>query len=79
MTKINLELYDWENIGEMVRKLRKERGMLQKQLAAKCFTTSVTISRLENPKDKGSRISYPVLERIMVELGATMKIAILKE
>ncbi|MEI8330039.1 MAG: helix-turn-helix transcriptional regulator, partial [Chlamydiia bacterium] len=35
-------------IGVMLQELRKEQGMTQEQLAAKCGTTKTYISRIEN-------------------------------
>ena len=49
-------------IGVMLQELRKEQGMTQEQLAAKCGTTKTYISRIEND---ASDIRLTTLMRIV--------------
>lgn len=49
-------------IGVMLQGLRKEQGMTQEQLAAKCGTTKTYISRIEND---ASDIRLTTLMRIV--------------
>jgi HTH-type transcriptional regulator / antitoxin HipB len=48
----------------MIQELRKENGMTQEQLAAKCGTTKTYISRIEN---NASDIRLSTLMRIVRE------------
>ena len=49
-------------LGVMLQELRKEQGMTQEQLAAKCGTTKTYISRIEND---ASDIRLTTLMRIV--------------
>ena len=61
-------------IGIMLQELRKEQGMTQEQLAAKCGTTKNYISRIEN---NASDIRLSTLMRIIREgLGAQLKLSV---
>ena len=51
-------------LGAMLQELRKEHGMTQEQLAAKCGTTKTYISRIEND---ASDIRPSTLMRIIRE------------
>jgi len=51
-------------LGVMLQELRKEHGMTQEQLAAKCGTTKTYISRIEN---NASDIRLSTLMRIIRE------------
>jgi DNA-binding XRE family transcriptional regulator len=61
-------------IGVMMHELRKEMGMTQEQLAAKCGTTKNYISRIEN---NASDIRLSTLMRIFREgFGRQLKLSI---
>jgi len=61
-------------IGIMLQELRKEQGMTQEQLAAKCGTTKNYISRIEN---NASDIRLSTLMRIIREgLGGQLKLSV---
>ena len=61
-------------IGVMMHELRKELGMTQEQLAAKCGTTKNYISRIEN---NASDIRLSTLMRIFREgFGRQLKLSI---
>lgn len=61
-------------IGVMLQELRKEQGMTQEQLAAKCGTTKNYISRIEN---NASDIRLSTLMRIIREgLGGQLKLSV---
>jgi HTH-type transcriptional regulator/antitoxin HipB len=61
-------------IGVMLQKLRKEQGMTQEQLAAKCGTTKTCISRIEND---ASDIRLSTLMRIVRQgFGKHLKMSI---
>ncbi|MBK7388882.1 MAG: helix-turn-helix transcriptional regulator [Bacteroidetes bacterium] len=51
-------------IGVLLQELRKEMGLTQEQLAAKCGTTKTYISRIEND---ASDIRLSTLMRIITE------------
>ena len=58
----------------MLQELRKEQGMTQEQLAAKCGTTKTYISRIENDR---SDIELTTLRKIIeTGLGRKMEIRI---
>ena len=56
------EGFETFRIGVMLQELRKEQGMTQGQLAAKCGTTKTYISRIEND---ASDIRLTTLMRIV--------------
>lgn len=61
-------------LGVMIQELRKENGMTQEQLAAKCGTTKTYISRIEN---NASDIRLSTLMRIVREgFGRQLKLCI---
>ena len=61
-------------IGVMLQKLRKEQGMTQEQLAAKCGTTKTYISRIEND---ASDIRLTTLMRIVRQgFGKHLKMSV---
>ena len=61
-------------IGVMLQKLRKEQGMTQEQLAAKCGTTKTYISRIEND---ASDIRLKTLMRIVRQgFGKRLKMSV---
>jgi len=61
-------------LGVMIQELRKENGLTQEQLAAKCGTTKTYISRIEN---NASDIRLSTLMRIVREgFGRHLKLSI---
>ncbi len=59
-------------LGVMLQELRKNKGLTQEQLAAKCGTTKTYISRIEN---NASDIRLSTLMRIISEgLGGHLKL-----
>lgn len=61
-------------LGVMLQELRKEKGLTQGQLAAKCGTTKTYISRIEND---ASDIRVSTLMRIIKEgLGGHLKFSV---
>ena len=61
-------------IGVMLQELRKEHGMTQEQLAAKCGTTKTYISRIEND---ASDIRLTTLMRIVRQgFGKHLKMSV---
>lgn len=44
-------------IGELIRKIRKRKGMTQVELAKRSLTTQKSISRIETGKDNASFIT----------------------
>lgn len=61
-------------IGVMLQELRKEKGMTQEQLAAKCGTTKTYISRIEND---ASDIRLSTLMRIVRQgFGKHLKMSV---
>ena len=61
-------------LGVMLQDLRKELGMTQEQLAAKCGTTKTYISRIEND---ASDIRLSTLMRIVSEgLGGHLRLSV---
>ncbi len=61
-------------IGVMLQELRKEQGMTQEQLAAKCGTTKTYISRIEND---ASDIRLTTLMRIIRQgFGKHLKMSV---
>lgn len=54
--------YEAFKLGVMLQELRKEQGLTQEQLAAKCGTTKTYISRIEN---NASDIRLSTLMRII--------------
>ncbi|MES2734357.1 MAG: helix-turn-helix transcriptional regulator [Bacteroidota bacterium] len=61
-------------LGVMLQELRKEQGLTQEQLAAKCGTTKAYISRIEN---NASDIRLSTLMRIIREgLGGHLKLSV---
>ena len=61
-------------LGAMIQELRKENGLTQDQLAAKCGTTKTYISRIEN---NASDIRLSTLMRIVSEgFGRQLKLSI---
>jgi len=61
-------------IGVMLQELRKEQGMTQEQLAAKCGTTKTYISRIEND---ASDIRLTTLMRIVRQgFGKRLKMSV---
>lgn len=61
-------------IGVMLQELRKEQGMTQEQLAAKCGTTKTYISRIEN---HASDIRLTTLMRIVRQgFGKQLKMSV---
>ncbi len=59
-------------LGVMLQELRKEKGLTQEQLAAKCGTTKTYISRIEND---ASDIRLSTLMRIIREgLGGHLRL-----
>jgi len=61
-------------IGVMLQELRKEHGMTQEQLAAKCGTTKTYISRIEND---ASYIRLTTLMRIVRQgFGKHLKMSV---
>ena len=61
-------------IGVMLQELRKEHGMTQEQLAAKCGTTKTYISRIEND---ASDIRLTTLMRIVRQgFGKRLKMSV---
>jgi len=61
-------------LGVLLQDLRKESGMTQEQLAAKCGTTKTYISRIEND---ASDIRLSTLMRIVSEgFGGYLRISV---
>ena len=61
-------------IGVMLQELRKEQGMTQEQLAAKCGTTKTYITRIEND---ASDIRLTTLMRIVRQgFGKRLKMSV---
>ena len=61
-------------IGVMLQELRKEQGLTQEQLAAKCGTTKTYISRIEND---ASDIRLTTLMRIVRQgFGKHLKMSV---
>jgi HTH-type transcriptional regulator / antitoxin HipB len=61
-------------LGVMLQELRKEQGLTQEQLAAKCGTTKTYISRIEN---NASDIRLSTLMRIVREgLGGHLRLRV---
>jgi DNA-binding XRE family transcriptional regulator len=61
-------------LGVMIQELRKENGLTQEQLAAKCGTTKTYISRIEN---NASDIRLSTLMRIVREgFGLHLRLSI---
>ena len=56
--------YEAFKLGVMLQELRKEKGLTQEELAAKCGTTKSYISRIEND---ASDIRVSTLMRIIQE------------
>lgn len=68
------EEFEAFKLGVMLQELRKEQGMTQEQLAAKCGTTKTYISRIEN---NSSDIRLSTLMRIIREgLGGHLKLSV---
>jgi HTH-type transcriptional regulator / antitoxin HipB len=68
------EGFDSFKIGVMLQELRKEQGMTQEQLAAKCGTTKTYISRIEND---ASDIRLTTLMRIVRQgFGKELKMSV---
>ena len=68
------EEYESFKLGAMLQELRKEQGLTQEQLAAKCGTTKTYISRIEN---NASDIRLSTLMRITREgLGRHLKLSV---
>jgi HTH-type transcriptional regulator/antitoxin HipB len=68
------EGFETFKIGVLMHELRKELGMTQEQLAAKCGTTKNYISRIEN---NASDIRLSTLMRIFREgFGRQLKLSI---
>jgi len=60
------------DIGETVRRLRKERGMTQQDLAQKAHISRATLSKLENGHI--AQISIVTLNDILNHLGHELDI-----
>ena len=61
-------------LGVMLQELRKEKGLTQKELAEKCGTTKIFISRIEN---NATDIRLSTLMRIVQEgLGGHLKLSL---
>src|SRR5674476_658882 len=61
-------------LGVMIQELRKENGLTQEQLAARCGTTKTYISRIEN---NASDIRLSTLMRIVREgFGRHLKLSV---
>jgi DNA-binding XRE family transcriptional regulator len=61
-------------LGVMIQELRKENGLTQEQLAAKCGTTKTYISRIEN---NASDIRLSTLMRIIREgFGGHLRLSV---
>ena len=68
------EEYESFKLGAMLQELRKEQGLTQEQLAAKCGTTKTYISRIEN---NASDIRLSTLMGITREgLGRHLKLSV---
>ncbi|MCH6233448.1 helix-turn-helix domain-containing protein [Cognataquiflexum rubidum] len=68
------EEFETFKLGVMIQELRKEQGLTQAQLAAKCGTTKTYISRIEND---ASDIRLSTLMRIVREgLGGNLKLSV---
>jgi HTH-type transcriptional regulator / antitoxin HipB len=68
------EEFEAFKLGVMLQELRKEQGLTQEQLAAKCGTTKTYISRIEN---NSSDIRLSTLMRIIREgLGGHLKLSV---
>jgi HTH-type transcriptional regulator / antitoxin HipB len=68
------EEFEAFRLGIILQELRKEQGMTQEQLAAKCGTTKTYISRIEN---NSSDIRLSTLMRIIREgLGGHLKLRV---
>jgi HTH-type transcriptional regulator/antitoxin HipB len=66
--------YEAFKLGAMLQEMRKENNMTQEQLAAKCGTTKMYISRIEN---NASDIRLSTLMRIMWEgFGKHLKLSV---
>lgn len=66
------EEFESFKLGVLIQELRKEQGLTQEQLAAKCGTTKTYISRIEN---NASDIRLSTLMRIVREgLGGQLKL-----
>lgn len=65
-------------IGELIRKLREDRGLSLNMLAIKAGVSSATISYIENGRN---RPSFPTLEKIAKALNADLDsmVALMKE
>lgn len=64
---------EYENlkIGLLIKKLRLEKGLTQKELAKKLHTTKSAISRLENHADS---VRISTLEKVAQALGKEVQI-----
>ena len=61
-------------LGVMLQEMRKEKGLTQKQLAAKCETSKTYISRIEND---ASDIRLSTLMRIIREgFGGQLRLSV---
>ncbi len=61
-------------LGVMLQELRKEKGLTQEELAEKCGTTRIFISRIEN---NTSDIRLSTLMKIVHEgLGGHLKLSV---
>jgi len=68
------KVFESFKIGVMLQELRKEHGMTQEQLAAKCGTTKTYISRIEND---ASDIRLTTLMRIVRQgFGKHLKMSV---
>lgn len=68
------EEYESFKLGALIQEMRKERGMTQEQLAAKCGTTKNYISKIEN---NASDIRLSTLMRIIRQgLGGHLKLSL---
>lgn len=66
--------YEAFRLGVMIQEIRKEQGLTQEQLAAKCGTTKTYISRIEN---NASDIRLSTLIRIIsVGLGGHLRFSV---
>lgn len=69
--KLNLD------VAILIRKVREQAKLTQKQLAAKIGTTQSVISRLEDADYEGHSLS--ILQRIADAVGMKLKIAMMAE
>ncbi len=68
------EEFEAFKLGVMLQELRKEQGLIQKQLAEKCGTTKTYISRIEND---ASDIRLSTLMRIIRDgLGGQLRVSV---